>query len=67
MSEPLRIGVLGAARISGASLTGPARATGHRVVAVAAGGRGRAAAPPPAPRPTRPSTVWSGWRGRTAS
>ncbi|MFJ4936084.1 Gfo/Idh/MocA family protein [Streptomyces pseudovenezuelae] len=36
MSEPLRIGVLGAARISASSLIGPARATGHRVVAVAA-------------------------------
>ena len=49
MSEPLRIGILGAARISGASLIGPARATGHRVVAVAAGGPwrppGYAAAP----------------------
>ncbi|KUN06549.1 oxidoreductase [Streptomyces canus] len=44
MSEPLRIGVLGAARISGASLIGPARATGHRVVAVAARDRARAEA-----------------------
>ncbi|MDQ1066022.1 Gfo/Idh/MocA family protein [Streptomyces canus] len=44
MSEPLRIGVLGAARISGASLIGPARATGHRVVAVAARDRSRAEA-----------------------
>lgn len=44
MSEPLRIGVLGAARISGSSLTGPARATGHRVVAVAARDRSRAEA-----------------------
>ncbi|MDH6438298.1 putative dehydrogenase [Streptomyces sp. SAI-144] len=42
MSEPLRIGILGAARISGASLIGPARATGHRVVAVAARDRSRA-------------------------
>ncbi|WP_266392780.1 Gfo/Idh/MocA family protein [Streptomyces canus] len=44
MSEPLRIGVLGAARISGSSLIGPARATGHRVVAVAARDRARAEA-----------------------
>lgn len=44
MSEPLRIGVLGAARISAASLIGPARATGHRVVAVAARDRSRAEA-----------------------
>jgi predicted dehydrogenase len=39
MSEPaapLRIGVLGAARISALSIVGPARATGHRLVAVAA-------------------------------
>ncbi|WP_329596666.1 Gfo/Idh/MocA family oxidoreductase [Streptomyces pseudovenezuelae] len=42
MSEPLRIGVLGAARISASSLIGPARATGHRVVAVAARDRARA-------------------------
>ncbi|MFC8427029.1 Gfo/Idh/MocA family protein [Streptomyces sp. NPDC057253] len=44
MSEPLRIGVLGAARISESSLIGPARATGHRVVAVAARDRSRAEA-----------------------
>ncbi|WP_069761115.1 Gfo/Idh/MocA family protein [Streptomyces sp. LUP47B] len=44
MSEPLRIGVLGAARISGSSLIGPARETGHRVVAVAARDRSRAEA-----------------------
>ncbi|WP_330263120.1 Gfo/Idh/MocA family oxidoreductase [Streptomyces griseorubiginosus] len=44
MSEPLRIGVLGAARISASSLIGPARATGHRVVAVAARDRSRAEA-----------------------
>ncbi|MFF4781080.1 Gfo/Idh/MocA family protein [Streptomyces griseorubiginosus] len=44
MSEPLRIGVLGAARISESSLIGPARATGHRVVAVAARDRARAEA-----------------------
>ncbi|MFF7070821.1 Gfo/Idh/MocA family protein [Streptomyces pseudovenezuelae] len=44
MSEPLRIGVLGAARISASSLIGPARATGHRVVAVAARDRARAEA-----------------------
>ncbi|NEA99354.1 Gfo/Idh/MocA family oxidoreductase [Streptomyces sp. SID13726] len=44
MTEPLRIGVLGAARISEASLIGPARATGHRVVSVAARDRSRAEA-----------------------
>ncbi|MFI8067746.1 Gfo/Idh/MocA family protein [Streptomyces sp. NPDC086033] len=44
MSEPLRIGVLGTARISGSSLIGPARETGHRVVAVAARDRSRAEA-----------------------
>ncbi|MEU0026619.1 Gfo/Idh/MocA family oxidoreductase [Streptomyces sp. NPDC006335] len=44
MSEPLRIGVLGAARISESSLIGPARVTGHRVVAVAARDRSRAEA-----------------------
>lgn len=41
--EPLRIGVLGAARISELSLIGPARTAGHRVVAVAARDRSRAA------------------------
>ncbi|MET7683844.1 Gfo/Idh/MocA family oxidoreductase [Streptomyces sp. NPDC005423] len=40
--EPLRIGVLGAARITGSSLAGPARTTGHRLVAVAARDRSRA-------------------------
>ncbi|MCW8378863.1 Gfo/Idh/MocA family protein [Streptomyces justiciae] len=40
--EPLRIGVLGAARITANSLIGPARSTGHRVVAVAARDRSRA-------------------------
>ncbi|MGW4135417.1 Gfo/Idh/MocA family protein [Streptomyces mirabilis] len=34
--EPLRIGVVGAARIAELSIVGPARATGHRLVAVAA-------------------------------
>jgi predicted dehydrogenase len=42
--EPLRIGVLGAARISALSIVGPAAATGHRLVAVAARDRGRAEA-----------------------
>jgi predicted dehydrogenase len=42
--EPLRIGVLGAARISELSLVGPARTTGHRLVAVAARDRSRAEA-----------------------
>ncbi len=40
--EPLRIGVLGAARITERSLVDPARATGHRLVAVAARHRSRA-------------------------
>ncbi len=42
--EPLRIGVLGAARISELSIIGPAAATGTRLVAVAARDRGRAEA-----------------------
>jgi predicted dehydrogenase len=42
--EPLRIGVLGAARITELSLVGPAHATGHRLVAVAARDRPRAEA-----------------------
>ncbi|MFF5955342.1 Gfo/Idh/MocA family protein [Streptomyces luteogriseus] len=42
--EPLRIGVLGAARITERSLIAPARATGHRLVAVAARDRDRAEA-----------------------
>ncbi|MFH9706584.1 Gfo/Idh/MocA family protein [Streptomyces luteogriseus] len=42
--EPLRIGVLGAARITERSLIDPARATGHRLVAVAARDRLRAEA-----------------------
>ncbi|MFG2967952.1 Gfo/Idh/MocA family protein [Streptomyces sp. NPDC048288] len=42
--EPLRIGVLGAARIAELSIVGPARAGGHRLVAVAARDRGRAEA-----------------------
>lgn len=42
--DPLRIGVLGAARITENSLIGPARATGHRLVAVAARDRSRAQA-----------------------
>lgn len=41
-TSPLRIGLLGAARISVLSLVGPARATGHRLVAVAARDRARA-------------------------
>jgi predicted dehydrogenase len=40
--EPLRIGVLGAARISELSIIGPAAATGTRLVAVAARDRARA-------------------------
>lgn len=40
--EPLRIGVLGAARISDKAIVVPAQLTGHRLVAVAARDRGRA-------------------------
>src|SRR6478736_2600558 len=42
--EPLRIGVLGAARITDLALAGPARTTGDRLVAVAARDRSRAGA-----------------------
>src|SRR4051794_34233951 len=42
--EPLRVGVLGAARISELSIVGPAAATGTRLVAVAARSRARAEA-----------------------
>ncbi len=42
--EPLRIGVLGAARISSAAIVEPARQTGTRLVAVAARSRDRAEA-----------------------
>ena len=41
-THPLRIGVLGAARISDRSIVGPARATGHHLFAVAARDRARA-------------------------
>lgn len=44
MSEPLRIGVLGAARISDVSLIGPAEELGVRLVAVATRDRGRSEA-----------------------
>src|SRR4051795_13485707 len=44
MSEPLRIGVLGAARISAQSLIGPAHELGVRLVAVATRDRGRSEA-----------------------
>ena len=40
--EPLRIGVLGAARIAELSIVAPARAAGHRLVSVAARDRSRA-------------------------
>ncbi|HWN36558.1 MAG TPA: Gfo/Idh/MocA family oxidoreductase [Pseudonocardia sp.] len=43
-SEPLRIGILGAARITDLALVGPARTTGDRLVAVAARARHRAEA-----------------------
>ena len=42
--EPLRIGILGAARIAELALVGPAHTTGHRLVAVAARDRSRAEA-----------------------
>jgi predicted dehydrogenase len=42
--EPLRIGVLGAARIAELAIVGPARSTGDRLVAVAARDRRRAEA-----------------------
>lgn len=40
--EPLRIGTLGASRVAALSIVRPARATGHRLVAVAARDLGRA-------------------------
>jgi predicted dehydrogenase len=42
-AEPLRIGVLGAARITVLSLVESVRSIGHRLVAVAARSRARAA------------------------
>lgn len=42
-NEPLRIGILGAARISALAIVAPAAATGHRLVAVAARDPRRAA------------------------
>ncbi|MCU1616661.1 MAG: oxidoreductase [Frankiales bacterium] len=42
--EPLRVGVLGAARIAELAIVKPARATGTRLVAIAARDRARAAA-----------------------
>jgi predicted dehydrogenase len=44
MTAPLRVGVLGAARIAGRAIVEPAHATGARLVSVAARDRGRAAA-----------------------
>lgn len=44
MTPPLRIGILGAARIAGRAVVEPARALGHEVVAVAARDLGRAQA-----------------------
>ncbi|MCH5670824.1 Gfo/Idh/MocA family protein [Streptomyces gilvus] len=44
VAKPLRIGVLGAARITERALIDPARAAGHRLVAVAARDRSRAEA-----------------------
>jgi hypothetical protein len=42
MTEPLRIGILGASRIAELSIVKPAAATGHRLVAVAARDEARA-------------------------
>ena len=42
IAAPIRIGVLGAARIADLAIVGPARVTGHRLVAVAARDRRRA-------------------------
>lgn len=44
LPEPLRIGILGAARIARNAIAGPARATGARLVAVASRDRDRATA-----------------------
>lgn len=44
MTAPLRIGILGAARIADDGIVGPARALGHELVAVAARDRARAEA-----------------------
>ena len=44
MTAPLRIGILGAARIADEGIVAPARTLGHQVVAVAARDRGRAEA-----------------------
>ncbi len=43
-TQPLRIGILGAARIADDGIVEPARGLGHRIVAVAARDRGRAEA-----------------------
>jgi len=59
VTAPLRIGILGAARIADDGIVAPARALGHELVAVAARDRDRAARSPwvrsvsrgPAPRP----------------
>ena len=44
MTAPLRIGILGAARIAGKGIIAPARTLGYQVVAVAARDRTRAEA-----------------------
>lgn len=44
MTQPLRIGILGAARIAARAIVQPAQALGHEIVAVAARDRGRAEA-----------------------
>jgi predicted dehydrogenase len=44
MTTPLRIGILGAARIADEGIVAPARTLGHHVVAVAARDRARAEA-----------------------
>lgn len=43
-TDPLRLGILGATRIAPLSIVSPARATGTRLVSVAARDRDRAAA-----------------------
>jgi hypothetical protein len=59
VTAPLRIGILGAARIADDGIVAPARALGHELAAVAARDRDRAARSPwvrsvprgPAPQP----------------
>jgi len=60
VTAPLRIGILGAARIADDGIVAPARALGHELVAVAARDRTRAkafAASPPGPDWTPVNTL----------